>query len=177
MIEIALKELWMTLTPAEIEDACLAFWEGAGSFSLDAQPRVVKALAEALRFRESFLKRLTFLEKARHLRRLVDTPTLQHLCDEVLRAWLVARKNPMLVCFVEAQGLQHSGGIIDDTVNSPTPEVLRKGIRAVRDHFPARDVALYMGVMLVSAGDFWTGLADIVAVEIPSLKADLATRT
>ncbi len=177
MIEIVSKELWLALTPAEKEDACLAFWEGAGSFSRDAQPRVLKALAEALHFRESFLKRVNPLVKARHLRRLVDTPTLQHFCDEVLRSWLVARKAPMLICFVEAQGLQHAGGIIDDTANSSDAEVLRKGVRAVRDQFPARDVALYMGVMLGSAGDFWTGLADIVAVEIPNYKADLANRT
>ena len=83
----------------------------------------------------------------------------------------------MLICFVEAQGLPHSGGIIDDSVKSPDAEVMSKGVRAVRDQFPARDVALYMGVMLGSSGDFWTGLADIVAVEIPNLKVDLANRT
>lgn len=174
MSGITSKELWNALSPAEKEDACLAFWEGAESFSHDAQARVIKELASALRFRESFLKRVRLVDRARHLRRLVDTPTLQHLSDDVLRSWLVARRARMLICFVEAQGLPHSGGIIDDTAKSPDASTVRKGVRAVRDQFPARDVALYMGVMVVSAGDFWKGLAEIVASEIPNLKADLA---
>ena len=167
MIEITTKHLWTVLTPAEKEDACLSFWEGADTFSRDAQPKVLQELAAALRFRESFLKRVKPLEKARHLRRLMDTPTLRHLCDDVFRSWLVSRKAPMLVCFVEAQGMAHAGGIIEDTVTSPDAETLRKGVRAVRDKFPARDVSLYMGVMLAAGGDFWVGLSDAIEAEIP----------
>ena len=169
MIDITTKQLWSALTPAEKEDACLAFWEGADTFSRDAQPKVLQELAAALRFRESFLKRAKPLEKARHLRRLMDTPTLRHLCDDIFRSWLVSRKAAMLVCFVEAQGMPHTGGIIEDSVTSPDAETLRKGVRAVRDKFPARDVALYMGVMLAAGGDFWVGLADAIEVEIPDL--------
>ena len=174
MIEMTVKELWKTLTLAEKEDACLAFWEGKDTFSKDAQPRVLKELAAALRFREVFLKRLPPTEKARHLRRLADSPTLRHLCDEILRSWMVSRKNPLLVCFVEAQGLKHSGGIIDDTVAPPDLESVKKGVRAVRDQFPPREVALYLGVMLAAGGDFWPGLPEAVEAEFPSMKDALA---
>jgi len=172
-MDITTKDVWAALTPAEKEDACLAFWEGAGSFSRDAQPRVLKDLAAALRFREAFLKRVPPLEKARHLRRLADTPALRHLCDDVLRSWLVARKSQMLVCFVEAQGMAHTGGILADDAASPDIETLRKGVRAIRDGFPPRDVALYLGVMLTTPGDFWTGLPGIVEAEIPDFKKSL----
>jgi hypothetical protein len=173
MIEMTTKQLWTALTPAEKEDACLALWEGTDTFSRDAQPKVLKELATALRFREMFLKRLKPVERARHLRRLLDTPTLRHLCDDVFRSWMVARKTPMLIAFVEAQGMAHSEGIVDDTAKAPSVETLQKGVRAVRDQFPPRDVALYMGVMLVAGGDFWAGLPEAVEAEIPGFMESL----
>lgn len=173
MIEMTTKQLWTALTPAEKEDACLAVWEGTDTFSRDAQPKVLKELATALRFREMFLKRLKPLEKARHLRRLLDTPALRYLFDDVFRSWMVARKTPMLIAFVEAQGMAHSDGIVDDAAKAPSVATLRKGVCAVRDQFPPREAALYMGVMLAAGGDFWAGLPEAVEAEIPGFKESL----
>lgn len=167
MSGLTAKQLWSVLTPAEKEDACLAFWEGKDTFSQDTQPKVLRELAAALKFRESFLKKVKPTEKARHLRRLLDGPALRHLCDDILRSWIVARKRPLLVCFVESQGLPHIDGIIGEAVECPGLESIRKGVRAVCDRFPARDVALYMGVMMAAGGGFWVGLDQVVAEEIP----------
>jgi hypothetical protein len=168
------RRIWTDLTLAEKEDACLAFWQGTDSLSREAQPRVLHDLAAALRFRETFLKRMPASEKARHLRRLVDGPTLRHYGDDVVRSWLVVRKTPMLVCFVESQGMAHTGGIIEDGVTQPTVESLKKGVQAIHSQFPLRDVALYMAVMLSTGGDFWSGLPEAVAAVIPDLEAVLA---
>lgn len=173
MIDVTTKQLWTALTPAEKDDACLAFWEGTDTFSRDAQPKALRDLAAALNFRESFLKRVKPAEKARHLRRLADTPALRHLVDDIFRSWLVVRKSQMLVCFVEAQGLPHQGGIIDDNAAAPDVETLRRGVKAVRDQFSPRDTALYMGVMLAAGGDFWAALPAAVESELPDLKTIL----
>lgn len=173
MIEITTKQLWSALTPAEKEDACLALCEGKDTFSRDSKPKIIQELAAALRFREAFLKRVNPLEMARHLRRLLDTPTLRHLCDDVLRSWIVARKTPMMICFVEAQGLAHTEGVLADSVAAPDAATLIKGVRAVRDHFPPRETAIYMAVMLVAGGGFWVGLAEAIEAEIPDFKKTL----
>lgn len=173
MIDVTTKQIWSALTPLEKEDACVAFWTGTDTFSQDAQPKALRELATALRFREAFLKRVPAAEKARHLRRLLDTPALRHLCDDVLRSWMVVRKTALLVCFVEAQGMKHSDGIIDEDVSVPDGATMRKGIRAVLAQFPPRDVALYMAVMLAAGGGFWTGLAEAIEAEIPDFKASL----
>ena len=173
MIEITVKDVWSALTPAEKEDACLVFFEGKDTFSRDALPRVIQELAGAMKFRETFLKRLPGREKARHLRRLVDSPALRHLCDDLLRSWVVCRKTPMLVCFVEAQGLKHTNGILDDSVTQADLKSVIKGVRAVVEKFPAREVALYMGIMLAAGGDFWVGLAGAIESEFPGMKAAL----
>lgn len=174
MLEMTVKEVWDSLTLAEKEDACLVFWEGKDGFSRDAQPRVLQQLAAKLKFREASLKRLPPREKARYLRWQADSPSLRHVCDDLLRSWIVTRKNPLLVCFVEAQGLKHADGIIDDTAPAPDPETVKKGVRAVRDQFPPREVALYLGFMLAAGGGFWTGLQESVESEVPALKAALA---
>jgi hypothetical protein len=153
----------------EKEDACLAFWQGTDSLSREAQPRALHDLAAALRFREMFVKRMPVTEKARHLRRLIDSPVLRHYGDDVIRSWLVVRKTAMIVCFVDAQGMEHTGGIIHDGVAQPTVDSLRKGIQAIRSQFPLRDVALYMAIMISSGGDFWSALPEAVAAELPTL--------
>ena len=173
MTDIALQRTWTVLTSVEKEDACLAFWQGTDSVSREAQPRALHDLAGALRFREVFVKRMTAAEKARHLRRLIDGPALRQYGDDVLRSWMVVRKGPMLVCFVEAQGMEHTGGIIHDSNVQPTVALLRKGIQAIKEKFPARDVALYMAIMLGAGGEFWAGLSEAVAAEIPDLSSAL----
>jgi len=175
MTEITMKQVWGALTSAEKDEACLSFWSGADAFSRETQKKVAAEMAAALRFREVFLKRLQPGEKARHLKRLADGTTLAQYRDEILRAWLLAKKSDLLVCFVEAQGMRHTGGLIEDDVQPPDRETLRKGVRALRDKFPPRETALYMGIMIASAGEFWTGLPEIVEQEIPGLEASLVT--
>jgi len=173
MLEITVKEVWNALTTAEKDDACLMFLEGKDTFSRDALPRVIQELAAALKFRETFVKRLPIREKARHLRRLVDSPTLRRVCDDLLRSWVVIRKKPMLICFVEAQGLKHTDGILDDSVNQEDLKSLRQGVSAVLAKFPPREVAIYMGIMLTVGGGFWVGLAEAVGTEFPEMKVAL----
>jgi hypothetical protein len=173
MLEMTVKEVWDALTLAEKDDACLVFWEGKDTFSRDAQPRVLQQLAARLKFREVALKRLPPREKARYLRWQADSPALRHLCDDLLRSWMVSRKKPILVCFVEAQGLKHADGIIDDNAPAPTPAAVQQGVRAVRDGFPPREAALYLGFMLAAGGEYWTGLQAAVEAEVPTLKAAL----
>jgi hypothetical protein len=173
-MEMTTRQIWAEMTPVEREDACLAFWQGKDALSLEAQPRVLHDLAAALRFREVFLKRLKAEEKARHLRRLIETPSLRRYHDEVLRSWLTVRKTDMLVCFVEAQGMKHDAGIIQDDVVQPDLATLRKGIQALRARFPVREVAIYMATMMAAGGDFWAGLPEAMAAEIPNLQEALA---
>ncbi len=170
MMDTLSQQIWTVLTPAEKNEACLAFWQGTDSLTREGQPRMVQELAGALRFREVFVKRMPAAEKARHMRRLVDGPALGHYRNDILRSWLLARKTPMLACFVEAQGLPHTDGIINDGATEPSLDSLRKGIRTIKEQFPARDVALYMGIMLSAGGDFWSGLTEAVAAEMPDLE-------
>ena len=173
MSEWTTRQIWAQLETGEKEDACLAFWQGVDAVSREAQPRVLRDLASALRFREVFVKRLPPVERARHLRRLMDGPSMRHYIDEVLRSWLLVRKNSILVCFVEALGIAHTGGLIDDNAKQPEAAALRKGICVLRDRFPARDVAIYLGVMIAAGGDFWTQLKAAVDAEWPDLAAVL----
>ena len=83
----------------------------------------------------------------------------------------------MLICFVEAQGLPHTDGILADDVTCPGKESLHKGVQAVCAKFPPREVALYMGVMLVAGGGFWDGLAEAIEREIPDFKKTLLLST
>ena len=69
--------------------------------------------------------------------------------------------------------MAHDGGVIRDEVSQPDAATLRKGVQALLQQFPLRDVALYMAVMVAAGGDFWAGLSDIVVAEIPDLGAAL----
>lgn len=174
MIELTVRDVWSALTVAEKDDACQVFLEGKDTFSSDVLPRVLQELAVALKFRVTFLKRLPMGEKVRHLRRLADSPTLRHVCDDLLRSWVVRRKTEMLVCFVEAQGLKHNNGIVDDSVTQADLKSVKKGVQAVLKQFPPREVALYMGIMLSAGGDFWVGLSEAVEKEFPDCKKALS---
>jgi hypothetical protein len=174
MMTVTVRDVWDALSIPEKEDACLAFWESTDSGVKESHAEVLKALAAAMRFREITLKRMPSRERARYLRRHVDGPGMRHLSAEILRGWIVKSMTPMMVAFVDVQGLPHTDGILGDDVASPDARVTKQGVRAIRYQFPPREVAIYLGFLLATGSDFWKALPEALEEEFSDIREVLA---
>lgn len=166
MSNLTIQFLWNALTSAEKDDACLAFWETKDDFiAKQAHDPVLQRLASRLRFRLVFLQRKKPKERAIFLRRFIDKPDFHKFHNDILRAWLLTKKNDLIVSFLDVQGIKHTNGLIHDDVPPPTEDSLRAGIKTILERFPSKDIAIYLGYLFLFGGDYWAALPDVIKAE------------
>ena len=169
-MEMTLKDIWNALTPEEKNDACMSFWERKDPTSRQAQALVIQQLAPLYKFRPVYIERKTPAEKAKLLIGRMERPVMQDVRDEVVQIFLLVRKGDIVRRFLDAQGIAHSNGLIDDNAPAPTEASLRKGIAAILADFPKRDAALYLGFSVACKNnEFWVNIEPAVLAEIPDL--------
>lgn len=164
MSHLTLQQLWNALTPTEKDEACLAFWQSRDPMSLNAHGHVINALASKLRFRKVFVERKSPEDRTRLLLRFIDKADFIKYQDNVLRAWLLSCKKGLLSRFLDVQGLAHENCVIHDNVEPPGEDVLRCGIRVIKEEFSHRETAIYLG-LLEHQGDFWDALPEAIDAE------------
>ena len=120
------------------------------------------AVAAALRFRGTAIRRLPLGKRVDHLSRLGRVE--ESLATALLRTLHLSERREMLGAFLDALGIPQSDGVIETEVTLPPPsvEALRKAVEELRGRFPEADVDLYLATLLAMDPEFWVGLADAV---------------
>jgi hypothetical protein len=169
-MDLTFENIWNALTPEERSDACAAFWERKDPASRQAQALVLRQLAPLYNFRPIYIQRKPPAEKAKLLLGRIERPLFRDVRDEVIQIFLLMRKGEIVRRFLDAQGISHNNGLIDDDVPPPGEASLRKGIAALLTAFPRRDVALYLGFSIACKNnEFWANIEPAVLAEMPDL--------
>ena len=137
------SRLWRGLGLEERTEAALAFFSHAW-----AEPRTrregILAISRALRFREEAVRRLPADKRAAYLARLPQID--DSLVGSMLLALHLERRGDLLAAFLDALGIPHQTGVIDDdhALAAPEPEALRRAVAALDERFPRDHVDLYL---------------------------------
>jgi hypothetical protein len=131
-----------------------AFWldEEAG----DDQVQAVLLIAQQKKFRPKFVLSLDDERKARHLSGAVSLPDA--LAARALVIYHLAEQRPMMGAFLDALGITHENGLIQEDNAKPDPAKIGPAVQALHDRFPAADVALYFETLRCQDSDTWGGL-------------------
>jgi hypothetical protein len=81
-----------------------------------------------------------------------------------LRTWLLKKYNTMLCDFLDALGIVHKEGVVEELPPAMEDEKLRQAIQVLLGKYPQEVVAVYLNAF-----------NDMNEVEWPNLKALLAT--
>lgn len=85
----------------------------------------------------------------------VDEP----LAALLIRTYLFAHQQSMLVTFLDELHIPHKNGVIpDDSVAAPDAGALRAAADRIRNTFPVEDVQLYLSALLASDAVTWASL-------------------
>jgi len=71
-------------------------------------------------------------------------PSLEMVTGNLIRAWLVKKHKNMLVDFLNALGIQHNEGVVEDLPESMADEKLKPAIDALLAKYPQEAVAVYL---------------------------------
>jgi hypothetical protein len=150
--------LWKSMTPAQRLAAVHAFWREEEA--TDEQLQAVMLIAQQKKFRTKSVIAMDLDRKDRHLASIVNLPDT--LAARSLIAYHLAEQRPMMKAFLDALGIAHEEGLINEENVNPEADRLAPAAAQISQQFPAADVALYLNTLLSQDPETWGGLADVV---------------
>jgi hypothetical protein len=104
----------------------------------------LQAVADARKVRPVFLERQPRTERHSQMVSTLARPSLELVTGNLIRAWLVKKHKDMLVDFLNALGIQHNEGVVEDLPESMADDKLKPAIDALLAKYPPEAVAVYL---------------------------------
>ena len=120
------------------------------------------AVAEAKRVRPIFLERQPRAERHTAMIASLARPNLDAAAAALIRAWLVKKHVAMLVDFLNALGIPHENGVVEDLPAAMDDEKLKTAVEILLNKYPHEVVAVYLNAF-----------NDLNAASWPNLKTRL----
>lgn len=122
----------------------------------------LKAVAEARKLRPVFFERQPRVERHAAMAASLAKPALDLIAGNLIRSWLLKKYQGMLVDFLEALGLPHKDGVVDNLPDTMDEAKLRTAVDLLLGKYPPEVVAVYL-----------QAFHEMNEVEWPTLKAML----
>jgi hypothetical protein len=120
---------------------------------------VLAAVAEARKLRPVFLERQPRPQRHASMLQTLARPSLEMVTGNLVRTWLLKKYNGMLVDFLDALGIPHKEGVVDDLPKTMDDAKLRSAVDVLLGKYPPEVVAVYLNAF-----------NDMNEVEWPNLK-------
>jgi hypothetical protein len=152
------SQLWKQLSPERKLQAAEAFWSDRNAAVEHAE--AIVAIAERIKFRPKSVIGLPVEKKARHLVALGTVTEL--VAARLLVAYHLAQQRPMMAAFLNALGIAHEDGLInDEDMEAPSEERLQQAAKTLAGSFPPADVSLYLSTLMWQDPETWGGLKGV----------------
>src|SRR5262245_13729424 len=100
-------------------------------------------------------------DRQARIRVALRAPASAALALDAVREYLLAEQPPPLVRFLDAAGIEHSEGVLDDgPIEGPSAEQLDAAIETLRAEFPEPDALLYLRTLAAQDNTAWSGLVE-----------------
>ena len=146
------------MTLDQRQQAARAFWTDEST--VDDQLQAVLLISQQKKFRPKTVIALDEERKARHLASLANLP--DSLAARALVVYHLAEKRPMMGAFLDALGIAHENGLIQEDAVKPDPAKVAPAAATLAQHYPADDVSLYLNTLLCQDPETWSALRQVV---------------
>jgi hypothetical protein len=155
------SRLWKLMTPEQRSGAAAALWRDAEATSDQMQAALL--IAKQLKFRP---KTVTGLDADRKARYLAGVPTLpDELAARLLVMYHLAEQRPMMGAFLDALGIAHENGLIQEDSVKPDAAKIGPAVEQLLAQFPAEDVRIYLNTLLSQDPETWGALAETMPAD------------
>ena len=163
MTETALTpaRLWKRMTPGQRQRVARALWSDESA--ADDQIQAALLISQQKKFRPKTVIGLDEERKTRHLASLPSLPDT--LAARALVIYHLAEQRPMMGAFLDALGIAHENGLIQEDDVRPDKTKVAPAAAAIGKQYPAEDVSLYLSTLLCQDPETWGALRDIVMAD------------
>jgi hypothetical protein len=123
------------------------------------QQQATQLIAKHLKFRPKTVNGLDADRKARYLATVPEIP--DEVAARLLVLYHLAEQRPMMGAFLDAAGIRHDDGLIQEETVAPDPATVREAVATIARTYPAPDVALYLATLLWQDPEAWSALGDV----------------
>lgn len=109
-----------------------------------AYKAALAAVAQARHVRPVFMERQPRATRNAVIIATLAKPHLEPAAGALLRVWLVKKQGAMLVDFMEALGIPHENGAVEDLPAAMEDEKLKAAVEKLLGKFPPEAVAVYL---------------------------------
>jgi hypothetical protein len=156
------SQLWKQLSPERKQQAAEAFWNDRNASVEHAE--AIVTIAQRIKFRPKSVIALPVEKKAKHLVAVGAVSEL--VAARLLVAYHLAQQRPMMGAFLDALGVAHEEGLInDEEMEAPPADRLEQAVKVLGDKFPADEVALYLSTLWWQDPDTWGGLQKMIPAQ------------
>jgi hypothetical protein len=151
------SQLWKELSSERKLLAAEAFWrdENAAVEQADA----IATIAQRIKFRAKSVMNMPLEKKSRQLAGMPGVSEL--VAARLLVAYHLAQQRPMMRAFLDALGIKHEDGLIEDEdVQAPQADSLKNAAKTLAASYPAEDVSLYLSTLIWQDPETWGALAE-----------------
>jgi hypothetical protein len=120
------------------------------------------AVANARKLRPVFLERQPRPQQHATILSTLTRPTLEIATGQLIRAWLLKKYQPMLVDFLDALGITHKDGVVDDLPASMDDAKLRAAVDAILGKYPQEVVGVYLNAFNEMNETEWPNLKTLL---------------
>ena len=154
------SRLWKQMTTEQRLRAASAFW--ASDEAANDPMQAALLIAKQMKFRPKTVSGLAVDRKARYLAGVADLP--DELAARLLVSYHLADQRPMMGAFLDALGIRHDNGLIEDDAATPDPSKIAAAVAAIVGSYPADDVSLYLNTLLSQDPESWAALENVPEV-------------
>ncbi len=149
------SQLWKQLSPERRAQAADAFWRDENAAMEQAE--AIASIAQRLKFRPKSALALSVEKKTRYL--LSMPAVAEVVAARLLVVYHLEHQRAMMGSFLDALGIKHENGLIEDEgLEPPDPERLKAAAATISKTYAPEDVALYLSTLLWQDPDTWGGL-------------------
>jgi hypothetical protein len=127
-----------------------------------AYKATLAAVAEARHVRPVFLERQPRTERHTTMLSALTKPNLDAAAAAFIRAWLVKKHAAMLVDFLNALGIPHENGVVEDLPKEMDDAKLKPAIEILLGKYPHEVVAVYLNAFNDMNAAGWANLKTLL---------------
>ena len=105
---------------------------------------IIASVAQARHLRPVFLERQPRTQRHAAMLSTLSRPSMEVAAGTLLRAWLVKKQQSMLVDFLNALGIEHKEGVVEDLPATMADEKLKGAVELLLSKYPHEAVAVYL---------------------------------
>ena len=135
-----------------------AFWQDEEA--ADDQTQAALLIAQQKKFRPKTVIGLDLDRKAKHLATVAGVS--DQIAARALITYHLAEQRPMMGAFLDALGIAHENGLIQEENVKPDTAKIQGAVEKISADFPKEDVQIYLNTLVCQDPETWGGLEESV---------------